>query len=76
MKNFYRLILLAVAAAVSASIQAEIPAGYYSSLAGKRDGELKTALHNLIYNHTQVSSYNALPDYFRRTDVYPPDNEN
>lgn len=76
MKNFYRLILLAVAAAVSASLQAEIPAGYYSSLAGKRDGELKTALHNLIYNHTQVSSYNALPDYFRRTDVYPPDNEN
>lgn len=76
MKNFYRLIILAGAAALSASISAEIPAGYYSSLTGKRDGELKTALHNLIYNHTQVSSYNALPDYFRRTDVYPPESEN
>lgn len=53
----------------------EIPAGYYSSVAGKRDAELKTALHKLLYNHTEVSSYNNLPNYFRRTDVYPPDNE-
>ena len=27
---------------------AEIPAGYYSSLNGKTDGDLKTAVHNII----------------------------
>ncbi|MDE6282840.1 MAG: endonuclease [Muribaculaceae bacterium] len=54
------------------SLSAEIPAGYYSSVSGKRDGELKTALHNLLYNHTLISSYSNLPNYFRKTDVYPP----
>lgn len=57
------------------SVGAEIPAGYYSSISGKRDGELKTALHKLLYNHTQISSYNNLPNYFRKTDVYPPEDE-
>lgn len=57
------------------SLAAEIPAGYYSSVSGKRGAELKTALHKLLYNHTEVSSYNNLPNYFRKTDVYPPGNE-
>ncbi len=50
---------------------ADIPTGYYSSINGKKEGELKTALHNLLYNHTLISSYYALPEYFRKTDVYP-----
>lgn len=54
---------------------AEAPASYYRSASGKKEGALKTALCQIIYNHTEVSSYNALPDYFRRTDVYPPDHE-
>lgn len=50
---------------------AEIPAGYYSSLNGKKEAELKTAIYNLVRNFTLVSSYSALPSYFQRTDVYP-----
>ena len=55
----------------SAIAYAEIPAGYYTSLNGKKEGDLKTAVYNLIRNFTQVSSYSALPSYFQRTDVYP-----
>ena len=49
---------------------ADIPSGYYRSLNGKSDADLKTAIHKLLYDHTLVSSYNALPTYFRKTDVY------
>lgn len=67
-----RSLLTCIVAAVSATTaSAEIPTGYYSSINGKKDAELKTALCNLIYNHTEVSSYSALPQYFQRTDVYP-----
>ena len=67
------ICLLLLAAAFTAS--ADIPSAYYRTASGKKDAALKTALHQLIYNHTEVSSYNALPDYFKRTDVYPPGNE-
>lgn len=73
--NHQILVLFLGLAAGSLSIPAEIPAGYYSTVSGKREGELKTALHNLLYNHTQISSYYNLPNYFRKTDVYPPDDE-
>ena len=53
------------------SASADEPAGYYRSLEGKSDGELKTAIYQLIHNFTQVSSYQDLPKYFQRTDVYP-----
>lgn len=62
--------LLGVVGAVAA-----IPASYYRSASGKKDAELKTALHQILYNHKEVSSYQDLPNYFRRTDVYPPGNE-
>ena len=64
-----RLLLIAAFAALCS--MAEIPAGYYSSLNGKTDGDLKTAVHNIIKNFTRVSSYNDLPRYFQVTDVYP-----
>lgn len=54
--------------------QAEAPAGYYSSLDGKKEGELKTAIFNRIHNFRLVSSYSNLPQYFRVTDVYPESN--
>lgn len=57
------------------SAHAEIPANYYRSASGKQGEALKTALHNLIYNHTEISSYYNLPQYFARTDVYPEGNE-
>lgn len=73
--NHKRLSCLLGIFALIFTVSAGIPAGYYTSVSGKRDGELKTALHNLLYNHTLISSYNNLPNYFRKTDVYPPDNE-
>ena len=52
-----------------------IPAGYYSGIDGKKGAELKTAVRDAIYNRTEVSNitsfYNALPQCFQRTDVYP-----
>ena len=70
--KFNQLIITALVAifAVSAS-KAEIPSSYYNSLNGKKDGELKTAIHNLVRNFTEISSYQNLPSYFQRTDVYP-----
>lgn len=50
---------------------AAIPANYYSSLAGKKDAELKNAVSMLISKLTSVSSYSDLPRYFQTTDVYP-----
>jgi len=72
MKNILKTVLLL--AGVSAGwlcSYANEPAGYYRSLEGKSDGELKTAICQLIRNFTQVSSYQDLPKYFQRTDVYP-----
>lgn len=48
-----------------------IPANYYNSINGLADRDLKDALHSLIYNHTEVKSYSALPEYFRTTDRFP-----
>ncbi len=48
-----------------------IPASYYAPIDGKAESALKTAVHNVIYPHTEISSYQALPSYFQRTDVYP-----
>ena len=55
-------------------LTAQVPANYYRTCAGKSGADLKNALHTLIYTHNEVSSYNALPSYFRKTDVYPPGN--
>ncbi|MDE7376464.1 MAG: endonuclease [Muribaculaceae bacterium] len=60
------LTLLASAAAL-----AEIPAGYYTPIDGKKDAELKKAVYLVIHNLTRISSYSALPSYFQHTDVYP-----
>ncbi len=66
------LITSAIMAAASViTAHAAAPAGYYSSLTGKSGADLKKTLHSVIYNHNQVSSYNALPSYFQKTDLYP-----
>lgn len=71
MKLLRNLAAALMAFGVTGAAFADIPAGYYSSLSGKKDAELKTATYNLIHNFTQVSSYSALPSYFQKTDVYP-----
>lgn len=72
MKNLLsHVLLLAVLSAGCLNASADEPAGYYRSLEGKSDAELKTAIYQLIHNFTEVSSYSDLPKYFQRTDVYP-----
>lgn len=51
-----------------------IPTGYYNQIDGKTTADLKTALHEIIYPHTEISSYSNLPRYFQVTDVYPESN--
>lgn len=71
MKNTINHILAACFAILgTAAMFADIPSGYYSSLNGKSEATLKTAIHQLLYNHTLVSSYSDLPKYFQRTDVH------
>lgn len=72
MKKFCCLMAVALMAIVMPvkSISA-IPANYYNSINGLADRDLKDALHSLIYNHTEVKSYSALPEYFRTTDRFP-----
>lgn len=71
MKRLFSLPLLLLLALTAFNSAAEAPEGYYNSLKGKREGELKTAVHNLICNFTKISSYSDLPRYFQHTDVYP-----
>ncbi len=66
-----RLLVSAALSLIVCPLFAEAPSGYYSSLTGKKEGELKTAIYNIIHSFTQISSYSALPSYFQRTDVYP-----
>ncbi len=74
MKLFRKLAKAACATivmAVSGNMWAAVPTGYYNSALNLKTSELKTALYRLINPHQQVSSYNALPDYFKKTDVKP-----
>ncbi len=65
------IITFIIALSAVASVTAAEPQGYYKSLSGKKEGELKTAIHKLIRNFTLVSSYSDLKYYFRETDVRP-----
>lgn len=70
--NFLRRISLAILLlGTLAGASAQAPASYYSSLIGKKDADLKTAVYELIHNFTLISSYQDLPQYFKVTDVYP-----
>ncbi len=66
-----KILLLCLGAIAALAANSEIPKGYYSSLNGKSDADLKAAVRAVIYPHTEVSSYSDLPTYFRVTDVYP-----
>ena len=71
--NIYtvRRFVTTLLALVAVTAMAAVPESYYTTLNGKRDSDLKTAIYKLVRNFTQVSSYNALPQYFQKTDVYP-----
>jgi endonuclease I len=63
-------LALVITLALSWSLQAQIPAGYYNSAAGLTGYPLKTALYNIIKDHT-VISYNNLYNYYPKTDFKP-----
>lgn len=68
MKN--KLLLVSLLALFISGITAQIPTGYYNSAQGLTGSALKTALHNIIKNHTVVS-YNSLWTHFNTTDKKP-----
>ncbi len=54
----------------------QIPPGYYDNAEGLSGDELKTALHNIIDDHTEYS-YNALRDFIlKNTDEDPNNSSN
>lgn len=55
---------------ISSVCLAQIPAGYYNTAQNLTGNALKTALHNIIDNHTQVS-YNGLWNAYKKTDIKP-----
>ena len=65
----HRSVLLLLLFA-TANLWAQVPTGYYDNAFGKDGDELKTALHNIIKNHTVVS-YGGLLDAFAYTDCKP-----
>ena len=65
----HRSVLLLLLFA-TANLWAQIPTGYYDNASGKDGDELKTALHNIIKNHTVVS-YGRLLEAFAYTDCKP-----
>ena len=63
-------ILLLLLTAMSGSLVAQIPSGYYNNANGKTGEELKTALHDIIKGH-HVVSYGGLINAFAYTDCKP-----
>jgi len=55
---------------LSSVCPAQIPPGYYNAAQGLTGNNLKTALHNIIKNHTQIS-YNGLWTAYQKTDKKP-----
>ena len=64
MKKALLLLLLTVAGLVA---QAQIPNGYYDNANGKTGTELRSALHDIIDNHTTIS-YQQIWSAFWSTD--------
>lgn len=53
------------------SSSADIPAGYYQRLDGKKKEALKTAAFQTVRPHTVVTYNSLFPQQFPKTDVYP-----
>ncbi len=64
-----KLIIVSVYIGV-AIVQAQIPTGYYDAAFRKKNAELKTTLHLIIYPHTQLEYY-GLATSFRTSDWHP-----
>ena len=75
MKFRLRLLAAAIAGVCAVAAMAEAPAGYYNSLKGLKDAELKTAVSKLVRNFTISGNYGTiytnLRNTFQKTDLYP-----
>lgn len=68
MKRTPAIWLMAIILGLSGiATTAQIPAGYYSPATGLSGAALKSALHDIIDNHT-ILSYNAVTDALKVTD--------
>ncbi|OQX81702.1 MAG: ribonuclease, partial [Bacteroidetes bacterium 4484_249] len=72
MKSFYIASTLVFLLSTGFS---QIPPGYYDSAEGLSGDALKTALHNIIDNHTEYS-YNDLRDFILKNTDEDPNNSN
>lgn len=73
MKKIYTII---IAALLPVLVVSQVPSGYYDDAQNLTGSDLKSALHNIINNHTEFS-YNDLRDFIlKNTDEDPnnPDN--
>lgn len=66
-KNFISLLFIFL---LPFYLQGQIPSGYYDDASGKTGSELKTALYNIIKDHT-VITYNSIWTHFQNTDKKP-----
>ncbi len=66
MKNKF-ILLHCISCLLILKLSAQIPSGYYNSAQGLTGAPLKTALHNIIKNHTSIS-YASLWTHFTATD--------
>ena len=57
--NMKKTILLLLLAIAGFTVQAQIPNGYYDNANNKTGDELKTALHNIIHDHTEIGYANV-----------------
>ncbi len=60
---------------INLSVSAQIPDGYYDNAAGLSGSELKTALHNIIDNQTELN-YSDLWDVLPESDEDPNNSNN
>lgn len=67
MLRFRYSMVLFLSLLISCFITAQNPNGYYNSASGKKKEQLKTALHQIVRNHT-VLDYGSLWTVFRQTD--------
>lgn len=64
------LNLIVLSIFTSVNIEAEIPVGYYEKASGKKDADLKTALHEIIKPHNRISyGANGTWTVFRTSDI-------
>lgn len=65
-----RYPILILLLSVSVVLRSQIPDGYYKSAEDKKAAELKTALYNIIRNHTVLEYYSS-SESFKTTDWHP-----